>query len=92
MLAGWRCPACGMTTSWALATRGHLADALRTHVAGTLLAVTALVVGLGATITAARGRRLAWQPGDTTLAVLGVVLVGLILVEWIFRLSALSGG
>jgi uncharacterized membrane protein len=92
MLAGWRCPACGMTTSWALATHGNLADALRTHVAGTLLAFVALVVGLGATITAARGRRLAWQPAETTVAVLAVVLVGFVLLEWIVRLLSLSSG
>ncbi len=29
---GWRCPACGMTTSWAHATHGQLADALQAHV------------------------------------------------------------
>ncbi len=81
-----------MTTSWALATRGHLADALRTHVAGTLLAFAALVVGLGAAITAARGRRLAWQPAETTVAALAVVLVGLVLFEWILRLLSSSGG
>jgi ABC-type nickel/cobalt efflux system permease component RcnA len=79
-----------MTTSWALAARGQLTDALRTHVAGTLLAFAALVAGLGATITAARGRRLAWQPAETTVAVLAVVLVGLILCEWIFRLLSQS--
>lgn len=81
-----------MTTSWALATQGRLADALRTHVAGTLLALGALMVGLGATITAARGRRLAWQPTETTAAGLAIVLVGLILFEWVLRLLSQSGG
>ena len=81
-----------MTTSWALATRGRLAAALRTHVAGTLLASVALVVGLGATITAAWGRRLAWQPAETTVAALAMVLVGLVLFEWIFRLLSPLGG
>jgi hypothetical protein len=81
-----------MTTSWALATRGQLADALRTHVTGTLLALAALVVGLGAMITAARGRRLAWQPAERTVAVLAVALVGLDLFEWILRLLSPWGG
>ena len=75
-----------MTTSWALATKGRLTDALRTHVCGTLLAFGALVVGLGATITAARGRRLAWQPADTIVAGLAVVLAGLVICEWMIRL------
>ena len=81
-----------MTTAWALATRGRLADAVRTHVAGTLLALGALVVGLAATIVAARGRRLAWQPAETTVAGLAVLLAGLVLFEWMIRLVSQSGG
>jgi len=80
-----------MTTSWALTTRGHLADAMRTHVSGTLLAFAALVVGLGATVTAVWGKRLAWQPAESTVAILAVVMVGLVLCEWIFRLLSASG-
>ncbi len=75
-----------MTTSWALVTKGRPIDALSTHVTGTLLALVALVVGLGATIVAVRGRRLAWQPGETAAAVGALVLAGLVLFEWMFRL------
>ena len=75
-----------MTTAWAHATQGRLGDALRAHAAGTLLAVVALVAGVGALIVATRGKRLAWQPGETTLAGVAVVLTGLILCEWIVRL------
>lgn len=91
-LAGLRCPACGMTTSWALATHGRFVDAVRTHATGTLLAFTALVGGLASTIVAARGRRLAWQGGETIAAALAVALVGLVLCEWIVRLLSQSGG
>ena len=90
-LVGLRCPACGMTTSWALATHGRLADAVRTHATGTLLAFAALVVGLASTVVAARGRRLAWQGDDTIAAVLAVALVGLVLCEWIVRLLSQAG-
>jgi hypothetical protein len=85
-LFGRRCPACGMTTAWALAMDARMSDATRTHVTGTLLAVAALVVGLGATIVAARGRRLAWQPGETALAGLALAAAALVLVEWVLRL------
>lgn len=36
------CPACGMTTSWALLTRGRVADALSANMGGVLLAIIAL--------------------------------------------------
>jgi hypothetical protein len=75
-----------MTTSWALATRGRLADAARTHATGTLLAGAALVAGLGAVVVAARGR-VAWRPGETLVAVVAVAFVGLVLCEWIVRLA-----
>jgi hypothetical protein len=87
-LVGRPCPACGMTTSWALATRGRLVDAARAHVTGTLLAGAALAVAVGAALVAARGKRLAWPPGETTVAAAAVTLVGLVLCEWIVRLLA----
>ncbi len=83
---GKRCPACGMTTSWAHLTQGRLSDALRANAAGTLLAVLSLVVAPGALIVAARGRQLAWRPGETTIAGLAMVLTGLVLFEWMIRL------
>ncbi len=58
----------------------------RTHASGTLLALVALVVGLAATIVAVRGRRLSWQPGETTLAVLAVAMAATVVGEWIVRL------
>jgi hypothetical protein len=88
VVAGIPCPACGMTTSWALVTKGRPLDALATHVTGTLLAVVALVAGMGATIVAVRGKRLAWQPGETAAAIGALALAGLVLVEWMFRLFA----
>jgi len=85
VLTGIPCPACGMTTSWSLATHGQFLEAARTHVSGTLLALVALVVGLGAIIVAARGRRLAFQPGETAWAILAVGLALAVMCEWIVR-------
>jgi hypothetical protein len=42
-LWGVRCPSCGMTTAWALATRGEWHRALEANVGGYLLAIIALV-------------------------------------------------
>ena len=86
-LVGVRCPACGMTTSWALATRGRIVEAVRTHVTGTLLAVGSLVVGLGAVVVAASGRMLSWLPSQLMVAWMAAAVAGLILVEWILRLA-----
>jgi uncharacterized protein DUF2752 len=84
---GKRCPACGMTTAWALMAHGHVVQALRTHTTGALLAVLALPVGLAAAAMAIGGRRLAWQPGDVLVAATSVLLAGAVLAEWIVRLA-----
>lgn len=69
-----------------------MTTALRTHAAGTLLGCVALIVGLGAAITAIRGRRLAVAPGETTAAILAVMLVGLVISEWVLRMFVSAGG
>jgi uncharacterized protein DUF2752 len=85
-LTGTRCPACGMTTSWAHFTHGRLADALRVSATGTLLAGVAFVVGVTASVVAVRGRQVAWQPRETQVAVAALALAGVILFEWAVRL------
>ena len=77
-----------MTTAWTHFAQGRPVEALRTHAAGTLLAVAALVAAGLALVMAVLGRRLAWQPGETTIAGLAVVMVALILCEWTWRLWA----
>ncbi len=84
---GWRCPACGMTTSWALATHGRLAEALRVHASGTLLAAASAVASVGAMIVAARGRWFAWHASDTAMTVVGLVAIALVIAEWMLRLA-----
>jgi hypothetical protein len=76
-----------MTTSWALATKGHFREAFATHVSGTLLALLAFAAGIGATIVAVQGKRLSWQPRSSVLAVGAVGLALLMLGEWIMRLA-----
>ena len=85
-LTGKRCPACGMTTSWAHFTHGRIAEALDANAAGTLLAGMALVTGTTAVVVAVRGRRVAWQPRETQVAVAALAVAGVILCEWAVRL------
>lgn len=40
---GLRCPACGMTTSWALMAEGRIAEAIGANLGGSLLFMVALV-------------------------------------------------
>jgi hypothetical protein len=83
---GKRCPACGMTTSWAYFVHGQPLEALKTHASGTLLAVAATV---GAALTlgvAIRGQKIVWRDSETALVAVSLTLVGLILLEWVLRL------
>jgi len=54
IMTGFPCPTCGMTTAYAFMVRGRILDALRSHVAGAMMAVgTAgvLVIALGCAVT-----------------------------------------
>lgn len=84
-LVGKRCPACGMTTSWAYVARGQMTKALRTHVAGTVLALVAAVVAGSALVVAVRGKRPAWPPSENVVVGLVAVATGLITCEWVIR-------
>ncbi len=84
MLTGQPCPACGMTTSFALLVRGDLAASLRANWAGTVTALLAAVTLVWALGSAVRGRLL-FVPGGygevTLTAAVGIVL-GLMLLRW----------
>jgi type IV secretory pathway VirB2 component (pilin) len=77
-----------MTTSWAYATHGQWANALQTHVSGTLLAPVAAVVSLAAIGLAARGRYPAWRVNEKVVVGVVVAATGLIVCEWIVRVMA----
>jgi hypothetical protein len=75
-----------MTTAWANFVQGRPVAALKTHVAGTALAVVAVATSAAAIVMSVRGKRLAWEPGETAVVAMAAGLVGLILVEWTIRL------
>jgi hypothetical protein len=86
VVAGIRCPACGMTTSWAYATHGQWSDAVRINTGGTLLAVAAAVTSLGAFVAALRGQWPLRQPSEAAIIASVAVASAMVLGEWMVRL------
>jgi hypothetical protein len=84
---GFRCPSCGMTTSWAYMTHGRPLAALQANAGGALLAIVAAVCGPWLTISAARGRWLTRPPADWLMVAVGAAIVGITITQWTMRLS-----
>ncbi len=82
-----RCPACGMTTSWAHLMRGQVVQAATANVGGCLLGFMALATVPAAAWMAARGDR----PGTRTVMGVAIGLLATLavtLVDWALRLAA----
>jgi hypothetical protein len=74
-----------MTTSWALATHGRLLAAAQANSGGLLLALLAMVVGPWSLVSGLRGQWLWGPPGDRLLAAVAVTVVGVTVLDWIYR-------
>ena len=86
LVFGTRCPACGMTTSWAHLTHAQPWAALKANVGGTSLGLLAMVFGPWLFVSGLRGRWL-WKPvAEWTLAIGCIVLMLVIIVDWVCRL------
>jgi Protein of unknown function (DUF2752) len=86
VLAGIRCPGCGMTTSWSHFMQGRWWASMQANVAGFLFAWAALAVIFFGLRAAIQGR----LPSRQTQRIGTYWLVGCMavaLVDWIFRLS-----
>ena len=81
-----RCPACGMTTSWAHTVRGQLPSALKANIGGTLLAMLAVLAGPWGVISGMRGRWLWSPPSELWVAALTVGILLVTLGDWAVRL------
>jgi len=81
-----RCPACGMTTSWAHAVRGQLPSALRANVGGTMLAALAVIAAPWGVVSGFRGRWLWPPPSDLWIAALTISILLVTLADWGTRL------
>jgi hypothetical protein len=84
VMTGKPCPACGMTTSFALLVRGDLTASLKANWAGTLIAVLWALTMVWALAGGIKGRALFIPPGRGELVLtscVGVVLL-LMLARW----------
>jgi hypothetical protein len=85
VVAGIRCPSCGMTTAWSYLTHGNIEASLRANPGGTLLAGLAFAFVPLALIGAISGR---WWPGDAMTWGLLVWLATSLVVaglDWLIR-------
>jgi hypothetical protein len=85
-LTGKPCPACGMTTSFALLVRGDVKASMRANWAGTLIAVIWAVTLVWAVAGGIAGRPLFIPPGRGELIL--TVIVGIVLVLMLGRWGA----
>lgn len=85
-LMGTRCPACGMTTSWAHLVRGQLLAACRANVGGVLLGMLAMAGAPWLMGSACQGRWWGWEPTERALLAGSLAAFAVILVDWFARL------
>ena len=85
-LFGIRCPSCGMTTSWSLATRGEFLAAGRINCGGLLLAIIALAYLPASCYFTWRGRstRGAWFSMALGISILTSLAIAI--AQWLWRL------
>jgi hypothetical protein len=83
---GFRCPSCGMTTSWAHMTRGQVVQAVRANSGGALLAIVAATVGPWILISGLIGRWLGGPPRESLTIAVGLAIVVTTLIDWSVRL------
>lgn len=79
---GVPCPACGMTTSFALLVRGDVASSLRANWVGTLLASFCLVFIPWAVLTIVRGRPVLVRSLEKAFIGVLVSLLVLMIARW----------
>ncbi|XZE53126.1 DUF2752 domain-containing protein [Planctomycetaceae bacterium SH139] len=86
ILWGIRCPACGMTTSWAHLANGQWVAACQANLAGVFLGLLAMVGGPMAAWSAISGRAVSNQ---TLWMLAGGMILALVLAlaEWLVRIA-----
>ncbi len=83
---GVSCPSCGMTTSFALFTKGRLFEAARANFAGLLLAICCAVQIPWCWFSAARGRALGIGRPEVVLLWIMLAICSISLAQWLARL------
>jgi hypothetical protein len=85
ILAGIRCPSCGMTTSWSYMMHGQVLRSFQTNVGGALLALSALTYVPWASLSAYRGRWWLATPDEWVLAISSLAVLLVTISEWGLR-------
>ena len=86
LLYGTRCPACGMTTSWAHYVRGHWIQACQANVGGFVLAMLATVIAPWAIMSGGRGRWFWTRLNDCQIFTIALITITVIILDWIVRI------
>ncbi|MFO0845235.1 MAG: DUF2752 domain-containing protein [Gemmataceae bacterium] len=83
VVTGVPCPACGMTTSFALLAHGDVANSLRANWVGTLLAAFCALVLPWAAGGVVRGRPLFIRSMEKAILAVIITLLTLIMLRWV---------
>ena len=83
---GFRCPSCGMTTSWSNLTKGRLKEAFSANASGVLLAFVSMIVGPWMVLAAVRGRWTKHTLDSKWIVYLTLSILGIVILEWCIRL------
>jgi hypothetical protein len=89
LLFGRPCPSCGMTTAWVRLVHGHVAEALRANIGGTLLGLLAVVSVPWLLVSAVCGRWLPARPGPVPATWLSAGIGVVTLIQWGWRMMNL---
>ncbi len=87
-MVGFRCPSCGMTTSWAHFVRGNVVQAVKSNSGGTLLALFSAISGPWMLVSGALGRWWIRQPNEWVVVAMASAVVVVTMIDWAYRLSA----
>jgi len=86
-LFGIRCPACGMTTSWAWAVRGRMLRAVRANSGGAVLAMIAAVISPWWIGSGLCGRWLGGVPNEKWILAGAVTVMAVTVIDWMIRIQ-----
>ena len=84
---GIPCPSCGMTTSWALATRGRLIKSAQSNLGGFLMALMAVPAAYWLLASGYQGRWVMWIPDPLLISGLFAVIIAGAMIQWAIRLQ-----
>lgn len=84
VLTGKPCPACGMTTSFALLVHGDVANSWRANWVGTLFCGAIAVLTPWAVWSAVRGRLVGVRNGELFATILLCSLLALMMGRWVY--------